>query len=347
MSSTVESLLDHNLPNGLGTALTAPINLDTTDQPSALSFIEQDVATAVASAKPVAPVQASVGAPYSAMYVFGDSLSDTGNVSLATLGMVPVSPPYADRSFSNGPVWAQDVAQSIGLPPLQPSLAGGTDFAYGGAQTGQTSVHTLNPTDLTAQYGQFLGQVPSPQSGALYAMWIGSNDVLDIANNASLTSTQQQQAVADAVNNEVAVIGGLATHGAQNFLVLDVPDLGKTPYELDHGAAAAQSASSLASLYDTDLAAALQPLEASGALKIDLVDTYSVLDGVIANPSAYGFTNVTTPIWSGGLTNASSGSLQATGSAQSQFLFFDSLHPSAQAHAVLAAGITQGLTATA
>lgn len=345
--STLTSLLDHNLPNNLGTALTAPINLDTTDQPSTLSFIEQDVATAVISAKPVAPVQAASGAPYSAMYVFGDSLSDTGNVSLATAGLLPVSPPYADRSFSNGPVWAQDVAQSIGLPALQPSLAGGTDFAYGGALTGQTPVHTLNPTDLTSQYSQFLAQAPSPQSGALYAMWIGSNDVLDIANDTSLTSAQQQQSVVDAVSNEASVISGLAAHGAQNFLVLDVPDLGKTPYETARGTAVAQSASSLSTLYDTDLAAALKPLEASGALKIDLVDTYSVLDGVIANPSAYGFTNVTDPIWSGNLTSTSSGSLAATGSSQSQYLFFDSLHPSAQAHAVLAAGITQGLTGTA
>ena len=66
--------------------------------------------------------------------------------------MFPASPPYADRSFSNGPVWAQDLAQSLGLPALQPSLAGGTDFAYGGAETGQTPTHTLNPTDLPSQY---------------------------------------------------------------------------------------------------------------------------------------------------------------------------------------------------
>jgi phospholipase/lecithinase/hemolysin len=345
--STLSNLLDHNLPNGLDAALTAPIDADTTDQPSTLSFIAQDVAVAVASAKPVAPVQASPGAPYSAMYVLGDSLSDTGNVSLATLGMVPVSPPYEDRSFTNGPNWAQDLAQQIGLPSLQPSLAGGTDFAYGGAETGQTPVHTLNPTDLTSQYAQFLAQDPSPQPGALYAMWIGSNDVLDIASDSSLTPTEQQQDIADAVNNEVAVISGLAAHGAQSFLVLNVPDLGKAPYEIDHGATAAQSATSLASLYDSDLSAALQPLEASGALKIDLVNTYAILDNVIANPSAYGFTNVTTPLWGGNLTSSNSGTLQATGSAQSQYLFFDSLHPSAQAHATLAAGIAQGLTGSA
>lgn len=327
---------------------TPSLSLDpaTLSQPSTLSFIGQDVAAAAAAAVPVAPVTAAPGAPYSAMYVFGDSLSDTGNVSLATFGQVPVSPPYADRSFTNGPVWAQDLAQSIGLPPLQPSLAGGTDFAIGGAQTGQTPTHTLNPTDLPSQYAQFVSQVSSPQPGALYALWIGSNDVLDIADNSALTPAQQQADVGAAVANESNVIQSLAAQGAQNFLVLNVPDLGITPQEQAHGSAAVQTASSLASLYNSDLAQALQPLEASGALKIDLVDTFSALDQAVANPAAFGFTNVTDPLWTGNLTSSGSGSLQATGPAQSQFLFFDGLHPSAQAHANLAAGIAQSLTGT-
>jgi phospholipase/lecithinase/hemolysin len=344
--ATLQNLLDDlgNVPGALGSA---PINTNTLSQPSTLSFIGADVAAALTSAAPVAPIVPAPGAPYPAMYVFGDSLSDTGNVSLATLGQVPVAPPYADRSFSNGPVWAQDLAQSLHLPALQPSLAGGTDFAYGGAETGQTPTHTLNPTDFASQYGQFLTQVQSPQPGALYAVWIGSNDVLDITNNSSLTPAQQQADVGAAVENEVSVISGMAAHGAQNMLVLNVPDLGKTPYETARGPAVAQSATSLASLYDSELATALQPLEASGALKIDLVNTFSVIDQAIANPGAYGFTNVTDPLWSGGLTSSSSGTLAASGAAQSQYLFFDGLHPTAQAHALLASGIAQGLTGVA
>jgi phospholipase/lecithinase/hemolysin len=315
-------------------------------QPSTLSFIGEDVAAAAASAVPVAPTVAAPGAPYTALYAFGDSLTDTGNVSLATFGLLPAAP-YADRSFSNGPVWAQDLAQSLRLPPLHPSLAGGTDFAYGGAETGQTPGHTLNPTDLPSQYGQFLTQVPSPQAGALYAVWIGSNDVLNIANNTSLTPAQQQADISAAVTNEVAVIGGLAAHGAQNLLVLNVPDLGKTPEEIAHGPGAVQTASALSSLYDGELAAALQPLEATGVLKIDLVDTFSVLNQVNANPGAFGFTDVTDPVWTGDLTNSGSGTLRATGAAQNQFLYFDSLHPTAEAHALLASGIAQGLTGAA
>jgi phospholipase/lecithinase/hemolysin len=344
--STLQDLLNQDA-GSIFPSSPAPINDQTLVQPSALNFIGSDVSAALLSAVPVAPTPAPAGAAYPAIYAFGDSLSDTGNVSLATTGMVPISPPYVDKSFSNGPVWVQDLAQKLGLPSLNPSLAGGTDFAYGGAETGQTQNHAVNPTDLTSQYTQFLQQSPSPQAGALYAVWIGANDVLDIANNTSLTPPQQQADVQDAVNNEMSVIGGLVAHGAQNLLVLNVPDLGITPYEQARGATTAQTATSLSSLYNSDLAAALQPLEASGALRIDLIDTFSVLDKAKANPAAYGFTDVNDPVWTGGLTSSSSGTLQASGSTQNQFLFFDSLHPTAQAHSLLASGIAQSLTGTA
>ena len=74
---------------------------------------------------------------YPAIYSFGDSLSDVGNVDLATGGIEPASP-YVDGQFSNGPVWAQDLAGKLGLPALIPSLAGGTDYAFGGATKRQT-----------------------------------------------------------------------------------------------------------------------------------------------------------------------------------------------------------------
>ncbi|HUN39728.1 MAG TPA: DUF4214 domain-containing protein [Acetobacteraceae bacterium] len=305
---------------------------------SAANAISLDAAPVVVSAIPVSPTVAGPGAPYPAMYVFGDSLSDTGNISLATAGLIPVSPPYEDRSFTNGQVWAQGLTSALSLPPLSPSLAGGTDFAYGGAETGSTLAHTENASDLPSQYSQFLAQVRSPQAGALYAIWIGSNDVLDIAGDSSLSTAQQQEAVATAVNNEVTVINELVAHGARNLLVLDVPDLGKTPYEMARGAEA-QTASSLASLYDADLSNAMLSLAASGPAQVNLVDTFGVLDHVIANPGAYGFSNVTTPVWDGNLTDSSSGTLAATGAAQNGYLFFDPLHPTTAAHALLASGI--------
>ncbi len=263
-------------------------------------------------------------------------------MSLATLGLVPVSPPYTGGVFSNGPNWVQDLAQNLGLPAIQASLSGGTDFAYGGAETGQTPTHTLNPTDLSAQVTQFAAQVASPQPNSLYTVWAGSNDVLDIANNASLTPTQQQTDVKAAVANEVAGIQALAGRGAHDFVVLNIPDLGNTPYERARGPAAVAAATTLAKQYNDDLSAAITSLNASGAVKIDLVDSFGLLDQAIANPTAAGFSNVTDPAWTGNLTDSHSGTLHS-----GNYLFFDSLHPTAQAHALLASAVSQNVATMA
>jgi phospholipase/lecithinase/hemolysin len=103
----------------------------------------------------------------------------------------------------------------------------------------------------------------------------------------------------------------------------------------------------LAATYNTDLGAAVQAIVASGAASIDLINTFGLLDAAIANPAAYGFTNVTQPVWTGDLTNAHSGMLNATGAAQNGHLFFDDLHPTAAGHALLADAVTQTLTGTA
>jgi phospholipase/lecithinase/hemolysin len=120
---------------------------------------------------------------FSAVYAFDDSLSDAGNVSLGSLGNLPVGGIYSGGRFTNGNVWVQDLAQNLGLPAPKPSLAGGTDYAYGGAETGATPVHAANPSDLPGQLGQFVASVPNPLPTALYTVWAGSNDVLDIANS--------------------------------------------------------------------------------------------------------------------------------------------------------------------
>jgi phospholipase/lecithinase/hemolysin len=81
--------------------------------------------------------------------VFGDSLSDTGNLFLLTGGTggevftpdpdqsprLPTPPYYAGRA-SNGPVWVELFAERLGLTPPQPVFSGGTNYAFIGAVTG-------------------------------------------------------------------------------------------------------------------------------------------------------------------------------------------------------------------
>jgi phospholipase/lecithinase/hemolysin len=173
-------------------------------------------------------------------------------------------------------------------------------------------------------------------------VWAGSNDVLDIANSAQ-TPAQQSASVDQAVANETNFITGLVAHGAKDLVVLNLPDLGATPYEAARPATAA-AATTDAQQYNADLGASLQQIVASGAASIDVVDTFSLLNMAMSNPAAYGLTNVTQPVWTGNLTDPNSGVLNATGAAQNGYLFFDDLHPTAAGHSLLAAAVTQSLT---
>ena len=100
----------------------------------------------------LSPIAAQAANPhFSAIYVFGDSYCDAGNLFLADGGTIPISPPYFHGHFSNGLVWAEHVAGSWGLP-LTPSLAGGTDYAWGGAfVTADQPLYAIE-ADTVAQY---------------------------------------------------------------------------------------------------------------------------------------------------------------------------------------------------
>lgn len=279
---------------------------------------------------------------YSTIYAFGDSLSDAGNLSIST--GVPVSPPYYKEQygsmtgnvFSNAPVWVQDLSVALGLGTLAPSLAGGNDYAYGGAETGSTpqnaSSTQYQAISLPAQLVQFQLNVPKPSANALYTLSVGANDIDSILAT-SLSSAQQTTDVNDAVANEISFIKSLVSDGAKNLLVEDVPDLGKIPeitLGLDNGsntpsAAYDTLASQLSAQYNSALISQLGTI--TGAT-IHVVDAYGLLDNATANPAAYGLTNVTSPVWNGGFLSNSSGTLAATTQAtQNQYLFWDDYHP--------------------
>ena len=64
---------------------------------------------------------------------FGDSLIDTGNCSSSPHGHPPAP---TSPAASNGPVWVEYLAGRLGIAAPTPSLTGGTDYAWGGAETG-------------------------------------------------------------------------------------------------------------------------------------------------------------------------------------------------------------------
>ncbi len=277
---------------------------------------------------------------YSAIYTFGDSLSDDGNDSIATSLVgdpIPVSPPYYLQSyglftaaeFSDGPVWVQDLDQNLGLTMLEPSLYFGNDFAFGGAEatvdSGSLSGLEQSATSLSSQLVQFEGGGGGPSS-ALYTLSIGTNDVYAILQDTSAADLAKMESqVGAAVSSEMSFISSLAGDGAKSLLVLDVADVGKMPVTTEQGSASLDAlGSQLANLYNVELNADLQNYAQANGLNIQILPLFSLEDEAVADPASFGLTNGTDPAWTGDFTSASSGTEAAS---PNTYVFWDSYHP--------------------
>ncbi len=134
-----------------------------------------------------------------------------------------------------------------------------------------------------------------------------------------------------------------------NLLFYEVPDLGVTPEF--RGTPLQGLASDLALSFNETVLSDLVPAERLG-LKLHELNTYALLDDVVSNPdygSNYGITfkNVTNPVWTGNFTSSTSGTLASTNPCvQNQYLFWDSIHPTASGHQLTADYAYKALSAT-
>ena len=292
---------------------------------------------------------------FSDVFAFGDSLSDVGNLyafaqeahAMNPQVLVFPLPPYSNGQFSNGPVWVQDLAVALGNGPLTPAAINGNDYAVGGAQSGLTYVNS-DPyrIDLPDQLIAFLADHSSAPSNALYTLSVGGNDLLAVLQDVQQKVLQNGLSPADAqtevehvaqqaVSNIAGFAAFLAVGGAHNFLVMNVPDLGVTPYVMANGAAAAGFATAASRYFNTYLATVLAQVGNAYSLNINIIDSFSLIDNIVANPAGYGFTDATTPCWPGDLYGNGT-TCAPSAAAQDTYLFWDQEHPTESGHALIA-----------
>lgn len=265
--------------------------------------------------------------PYSSLTVFGDSLSDTGNVLLATGGTVP-PPPYFNGRFSDGPNWVDVLAADLGLPlGAVPALAGGANYAFGGARTGTTTSPV--PGVLAQVGGLWAPSHPTADATGLYVLVGGGNDMRD-ARAAGGTDATRETAAQLAAGNILQGAMLLASRGAKHILIGNLPDLGATPEAVDDNLVA--NSTDATNRFNAALSGIEALLEGMFAgLDVIYFDLHGVAadvrdDALNNNGARYGITNATLPCasFTGGQTPACSVSS-----------FSDDLHPSAAAHAII------------
>ena len=287
------------------------------------------------------PLSTSVKA-FSSLFVYGDSLSDTGNALLGTGeiqevpfgGLVPDNA-YSSGRLSNGPVWVEYLADDMGLS-AEPFLAGGTNFAFGGALTGpQPTLPTSSSPSLVEQLGlsQTVGDV-SPD--ALYIVYGGGNDARGAAQQILGGEEAQASAtVEQGVTNLTQIVGFLASSGARNFLIPNLPDLGLTPEATRGLVGLAEASTTVSTEFNTLLAQALLPFE-NEPINLSEVDTFEFTRSIIASPENFGLPasfNTTDPcIEPASVCNN-----------PDEYFFYDGIHPTTVGHREFAQVASQQL----
>ena len=296
----------------------------------------------------------AVAGQFYQLVVFGDSLSDTGNVFAFNGGVFPPSSPpgvlYDQGRLSNGPVWVEYLAGAIGAAAPTPSLLGGTNFAWGGAQTKvsfEPYDSTLDPDPfpisttvaIRDQVGSFLGGVA--QAGVvpdadetLYVIWGGAND---------FSLGGERSANLSVKNIESDVMSLVDAVGARHILVANMPSLTDTPAVGGGFPSAFASSSQTANLdyvvrnFNKKLSHELDKVEQQNpGVQIYQFDVFGLYQDVLRDPAAYGFNPLTQvpALNEAVLYGTEVGPLFLNDPATT--LFWDGVHPTTRAHQVLA-----------
>jgi phospholipase/lecithinase/hemolysin len=312
---------------------------------------------------------------YTGVYVFGDSLVDAGNaLELALwygglpLTDMPEGAPTSDQGyfrgrFSNGynfvdlisnkaigtvtepifPYHFEDPWFGIPIDPFESDPDGNNlNFAYGGShiRNGDEVV-----PDLDEQTDAFRDAVDGDAPpGALYIVTMGGNDVRDLAPTGSDPVPQAEayaelERCADQLLHE---LGQIVDDGAHNIVITGIADVGLIPrYDRDGDGvlnATEQMRSDAATAYSIYLdmlvrTEVVPALEAMGAnvTYVPLMDYVDANGNLVVGALS---ANLPTIAALHGLTTAE---LANNLLEHQELVFFDQIHPNAQANALLGA----------
>ena len=297
---------------------------------------------------------------------FGDSLSDAGNHFIFSNGASlrqPFSfgPPIASydiggHHFSNGNTWAEQLATALHTPTSgNPSLrAPGlfTDYAVGRARARAGAAEFPN-FDLSSQVNQFLadfgGQVPS---NSLVVIWIGANDIDDALN--ALTDDPSGETSAGIIQTAATAVatnvGALYAAGARMFLIVNIPDFGKTPYVQFVGNNLNPAVPGIATLFTNFYDGGLAQLVAGfpflapadpvhPLLFVRLFDVNALFSQILEKPAIFGISNATDRCTTPDVVG------RGICSTPNRYLFWDGIHPTTTTHAAVAGAALQLLPA--
>jgi outer membrane lipase/esterase len=188
------------------------------------------------------------------------------------------------------------------------------------------------PPTLETQVAFFLAKHgPTIPANALYVVEGGGQNARDALTpiggcNGSLVCIGGiiQSTTAGFVGDIETIDSELEAAGAKNILVWNVPDIGKTPAALAAGPSASTVGTMIASTMNNALSAAI-----GSDPDIKLFDIFGLMNAAIADPGAFGLSNVTDAC----------AQFSPCIADPSNFLFWDGIHPTSATEAIISDAI--------
>ena len=190
-----------------------------------------------------------------------------------------------------------------------PSLVGGTDYAWGGAETSLTGNSFQGTPNVGTQIAGFLAG-HTLNGSELITVWGGANDFLF----GGQTNPQVS------VTNLLTELSTLATAGGKTFVVPNIPRLGDIPGTAGLPQAQRDGLNQLSLGFNALLSGGLTQLQTTLGVKIAQIDVATIVLNAKASPGAYGLTNANNSALGGGVLNGNG------------YLFWDDFHPTTVAH---------------
>ena len=261
----------------------------------------------------IATPLAAFGTEFSNIVIFGDSLSDNGNLYAQTQGLVPDARQYYEGRFSNGPVWVEYLADKL---HIDGSLY---DYAYGGAST-----DSIAPPGLPSQIDIFLDYppiAPNISSHSLFIIWIGANDFLIYNKKDYKTSSDR---IAQSLEN-------LVQYGAHNILVLNLPNLGAIP-KMNKSQSLHSDYEERTILFNNALEDIISNLKDQYPYNtIYFFNVFTIFEDIVDNPYKHGFANA--------INVCPNFYINDNYVNDGRYLFWDDVHPTTEAHMLLSSKV--------
>ncbi|MCH9690249.1 MAG: SGNH/GDSL hydrolase family protein [Gammaproteobacteria bacterium] len=284
----------------------------------------------------------AMAAPVNKVVIFGDSLSDTGNLYEYMRHQLPMSPPYNNGRFTDGAVWIEHVLEHYFPTDAKLRLL---NYAFGGSGVGSEDENEdeglndgamLNLDSEVSSY--LLAHDDKADPASLYVVWMGSNNYLSLPE----ALDDEVQFTLTGIRRSLDV---LVQKGAKHIMVVGVPDLGQIPMarEFEY----VDELTYLSNQHNIKLKEMIEELKTLNSdVQWVFYDVFSLLTEAVNSPETYGFKDVTGTCYDS-LDYVSSSqpilSMAArieprvrTANACDTYLFFDPVHPSGRAHEYIA-----------